>query len=287
MPARHALRADLHAHSTASDGTLSPAELVEMARQRGLSILALTDHDTLGGIDEAIGAARERSIMLVPGIEFSTTVERGELHLLGYGVDHTNAELQQKLAELRDSRRARNLEMIARLQSAGFDLDEDELMAGGSADSIGRPHIARAMIDKGYVDTVAEAFDRYLMRGRPGWAPRKTIMAEDAIALVLQAQGLPVLAHPFSVRNLDTRLSELIEVGLAGLEVYYGEYDEAQRAQLADLAAERGLLPTGGSDFHGKDSREGRDLGGVDLPDRVIESFLDALRRTAFGSSIA
>lgn len=269
--------ADLHTHSTASDGTLTPVELVTLASQRGISLLALTDHDSTSGVQAAAAEARALGVRLITGIELSTAVSRGELHMLGYGIDPDEERLKAELTSLRESRRNRAVQMLDNLEQIGIVLDRGQILTSTSAESIGRPHIARAMIERGIVSSVGEAFDRYLKRGRPGWAPRKTLEAEDAIALVREAGGLPVLAHPFSVPDLDQRLPQLVEAGLGGLEAYYGEYNDEQRQQLVELASQYDLIVTGGSDYHGPDFREGRELGTVPIPSTVLDRFLLAI----------
>jgi hypothetical protein len=269
--------ADLHAHTTASDGLNSPAALVSMAKARGISILAVTDHDTIGGISEATCTARELGIRLIPGIEFSTRARRGETHVLGYGIDVTDAELARELAELRASRLERGSRMIGRLEELGIELDRASMRGTGADGSPGRPHIARALVESGHAGSVSDAFERYLSVGRPAFVPRRAVTAERAIELVSNAGGIAVLAHPLSVFDLDQRLGELIDAGLRGIEAYYGEYDDSARDELARLAESRDLLVTGGSDFHGSDEQEGRELGAVSWPALHLDAFLDAL----------
>jgi predicted metal-dependent phosphoesterase TrpH len=248
---RQRLRADLHTHSTASDGSIAPADLIRQAFERGLSILALTDHDTTLGVPEAVAAGDRFGVRVIAGIELSTDVERGEIHLLGYAIDPMSAELQVTLARLRDARQGRLTRMLQRLHQLGYPLPEDSVRPASDAASTGRAHVARAMVAAGYVDSVGEAFDRFLGQGRPAYVASERLSPEDAVRLVQRAGGLPVLAHPFSYREFESRLPALIEAGLEGIEVYYGEYDAARRGQLAALARRHGLLATGGSDYHG------------------------------------
>lgn len=278
MPGRDSeLHADFHTHTTASDGMIAPASLVNMASERGLSTLAITDHDTVAGLEDASLAAAEVQMRFIPGIEFNTSVARGELHLLGYGIDPRHSELLRELERLRSSRRRRAEVIVEKLNDLGLAVDIEELLDAGSDDSIGRPHIGRKLIELGAVDSVQEAFDRYLGFGRPAYAPRESITPERAIAQVLQAGGIPVLAHPFSLPDFESWLDTLMNSGLLGIEVYYGEYDEDQKEYLASVAERRNLIPTGGSDYHGPDFREGRELGSVAIPHDVIERFLRAL----------
>jgi len=270
-------RADLHTHSTASDGNLAPADLVRQASERGLSLLALTDHDTTLGLDAAVRAGTALGVRVLRGIELSTDVDAGEIHILGYGIDPDSAELQTEIARLREASISRIERMVVRLAELGYPLPEGSVRPSEVGASIGRPHVARAMIAAGYVTSVGEAFDRFLGRGKPAYTKRERQRPAAAVALVRSAGGLPVLAHPLTVADLDTALPVLIDAGLAGLEAYYGEYRDDQRRALAALAQEIGLLVTGGSDYHGEGFRAGRELGGVSIPSEVVERFLTAL----------
>jgi predicted metal-dependent phosphoesterase TrpH len=269
--------ADLHTHSNASDGQLAPADLLQQAARRGLSILALTDHDTTLGLPEAAAAARTLGIRFIPGIELSTDVERGEIHILGYGVDPHNGTLQGTLARLRESRETRIERMLDRLKQQGIALPRDQIHASAAGASVGRPHIARAMIAAGYVSSVSEAFARYLDKGKPAYIAAERLTPVEAVRLIHETGGLPVHAHPLSSPDFPGSLPALIDAGLVGLESFYGEYSASQRKQIARVAAQHGLLPTGGSDFHGMGFKEGRDLGGVTLPEEVIDRFLARL----------
>lgn len=272
-------KTDLHTHSTASDGLLTPAALVELASERGFSLLALTDHDTTAGLPEARAVGARLGVKLIDGIELTTTVEPGELHLLGYGIDPASDELQSALSELREARGQRAVRMLARLRGLGIDLPEETIAPGGADEAIGRPHIARAMIALGVVDSVDDAFARYLGCGRPAYVPRDALRPAPAIQLIRRAGGLPVLAHPFSWPEFPVGLGDLISAGLGGLEVYYGEYSDARRAELARIAAAERLVATGGSDYHGPNYRAGRELGGVELPPHAVAAFLTAIAR--------
>jgi len=257
---------DLHAHTTASDGTLAPVALVQEARARGLSVLGVTDHDTLDGLPEATAAGTALGVLVVPGVELSTTVPHGEVHVLGYFVDPTDAAFVARLKSLADSRRRRINAVITRLREQGFDLNREEILRDAEAGSIGRPHVARALMRLGVVGSVAEAFDRFLTPGKPGWVPRDRFSPEDAVSLLVANGALPVLAHPYSTLGIERAVERLAPAGLAGLEVFYGEYTELQRQHLLKIAHGAGLIPTGGSDYHGPPHREGRGLGSGDVP---------------------
>jgi predicted metal-dependent phosphoesterase TrpH len=250
---------------------------VTLASERGFTVLALTDHDTTAGLAEARAAAEQHGVMLIDAIELTTTVEPGELHLLGYGIDPASNVLQDALAELRAARAQRAARILARLRELGIDLPGDVITPASPEEAIGRPHIARAMIAQGVVGSVDEAFARFLGRGAPAYVPRDALGPADAIQLIREAGGLAALAHPYSWPAFPDELDALQRVGLGGLEVYYGEYTEQQRGTLAQLAAKTGLVATGGSDYHGPHYREGRELGSVYLPVQVAEAFLAAL----------
>jgi 3',5'-nucleoside bisphosphate phosphatase len=273
-----AARADLHTHSTASDGTLAPADLVRQAHRRGLTVLGLTDHDTTSGLAEAIATGASLGVRVIPGIELSTDVTAGEVHMLGYGIDPESGALQLALASYRQARLDRAGRIVARLRDLGVDLPEGSVRASSGDASLGRPHIARAMIAAGYVQTVSEAFERFLGDGKPAYiASERKPTPTEAIALIRAAGGLPVHAHPFTSERFPESLRELVEAGLAGIEVYYAEYSPERRELLAHIAAEHRLLATGGSDYHGEQFKERRDLGSVELPATVLHAFLARL----------
>lgn len=271
----HEPRIDLHTHTMASDGTLSPAELVELASRRGISVLGITDHDTLDGVAEARRSSQlsdtQTGIHLVPGVELSTTVTGAEVHVLGYFVDESDDELSQTLARFAQGRRRRIEQVIARLRAIGIPLDADVILRHADAGSIGRPHVARALVELGMVRTTDEAFDRYLRKDRPGWVPRDPFSPQDAVRLLADHGVVPVLAHPFSTKAVEQTVRSLIPAGLLGIEVFYGEYDARQHRELLTIATTFELVPTGGSDFHGPGFREGRELGSVDIPGFVWE----------------
>lgn len=270
-------RADFHTHSTASDGLLAPAVLVQESAQRGLNVVALTDHDTTRGIADAVAAGNQHGVRVLPGIELSAAIRRGELHILGYGIDPNSIELQSQLARMRQERRERAESMVESLAALGIPLPGDVLSGVAEDESIGRPHIARALMDAGVVESVSGGFDRYLGYGRPAYVPKPMISASTAIALIRDAGGVAVMAHPYSAPEFRELLPGFVDAGLAGIECYYGEYSDERRSALAAIAREYRLLATGGSDFHGHGYREGRELGNVDLPQDAIDALLVAL----------
>lgn len=244
---------DLHTHSTASDGLLTPTELVTQAHEAGLSMIALTDHDTTNGLAEAQAAGAAMGVEVVPGIEINTYLPhgQGEAHVLGYYLDTANADLQAFLQFLRDTREKRGERMVALLREQGYDVTWARVreLAHGA---VGRPHVAMALMEKGYADSIADAFDRYISPGRPAYVPRFKMVPEDAVRMLRSVRGVPVLAHPLRLFGLeDDLLPRLMRAGLLGLECYYGEYDEPAVENLLALAEQHGLIATGGSDYHG------------------------------------
>lgn len=267
---------DLHTHSTASDGMNTPAELVEMASRRGLRFLALTDHDSTDGLDAALAAGERFGVTVIPGVELGTDVAAGELHVLGYFIDHRDEQFQETLRAFRASRQVRVRRIVAQLAQAGVEVDLAEVQALAPEGAIGRAHVARVLVRHGYANSLDDAFARYLLRGRPGYVARPRLSPVEAVALVRSAGGAAVLAHPLSVADLDGALAELVAAGLAGLEVFYAAYSDDERARLLRLAERHGLIPTGGSDFHGPGEREGRDLGSVAVPEDTVARLRDA-----------
>lgn len=262
-------RADLHTHTTASDGQLTSPQLVQRARDRQLAAIAITDHDTLAGIDAARTAAGD-ALTIIPGVELSCAISGVDVHLLGYGVAGTGA-LADLLAERTDERLTRAEAIARRLASNGAPIDLDRVLELAGPGTVGRPHIARALVEAGHVATVSEAFDRYLAAGQPGFIERPVLTPERAIAAVQAAGGAAVLAHPRYSEGFAGFLPGLAAAGLDGIEVVYPDHDDAFRAYLQRLAERHGLIATGGSDFHLDSGRVGRDLGDVTVPITVIE----------------
>ncbi len=270
---------DLHVHSNASDGLLPPEGVVELASALGLRIIALTDHDTTQGVEEAVRAGDRLGIEVIPGVELSTTVDAGELHMLGYFIDPHSPAFEQQLVELRDARSGRADRMVERLSDLGVEVDLRRVRELAGIGSIGRPHVARAMIEAGYVSSIDEAFERYLSRGRPAYVARMQLTPGDAVGLVHSAGGVAVLAHPFSVDNLNVVLPRLVEAGLDGMEVFYSLYNTEQRTHLAEIAGRFSLVATGGSDFHGSGEREGRELGTANVPQEAVDQLREGWKR--------
>ena len=269
---------DLHAHTTFSDGTLSPAELVEAAAAAGLTAVAVTDHDTVDGLPEALAAGERLGVEVVPGVEINLEHERVTMDMLGYFLGgRPSAELREELAQLRAYRDERNLRILERLAELGLPLDPGELAAAAEDGAVGRPHIGEAMVRRGYVASVAEAFERYLRRGAPAWVDRRRLSLGHALRLLRASGAVPVLAHPGIIRTDAAGLEHLVRDaargGMAGLECYYPLHDEATVAACLALARKYALVPTGGSDFHGSvkpDVRLGVASGERPVPDEVL-----------------
>ena len=254
---------DLHCHSTASDGTLPPAEVVRLAKQSGLAGLALTDHDTIGGIAEAAAEAGRLGLAFLPGIEISCEFPSpGTMHMLGYGVDPGSDVLRDLTRRLLAGRDDRNPQIVARLNELGVAITMDEVetearaTAADSKKPIGRPHIAAVLLRKGYVNSVKAAFDKYLAPGGLAYFDKERITNKQAVEMIRESGGLPVLAHPVQLRTendaqLERVVKDLVDLGLAGIEVIHSDHDAAWVEKLSALADRHGLLKTGGSDFHG------------------------------------
>jgi predicted metal-dependent phosphoesterase TrpH len=247
---------DLHAHSTASDGSDSPSRLVELAAEAGLGGLALTDHDTQEGIAEAVAAASSTSLDLIPGVELSLNYERGGMHLVVLWLDSNPGPLQDRLEALQAGRGTRNIEIVQRLSTIGLPITIEEIEQEAGGGSVGRPHIAAVMVARGYVPDIRTAFDLWLGSGKPGYAGRDRLQPEEAIALARESGGVPVLAHPHTLgittaSDMADLLTRLKRAGLVGLEALYGAYRRHEREGYADLARRFDLVPSGGSDYHG------------------------------------
>jgi predicted metal-dependent phosphoesterase TrpH len=270
---------DLHLHTTASDGTLSPSELVRKARSARLSIISITDHDTTRGYDAARDAARDAGVELVPGIEISAVADGRDVHVLAYFIDTTAALLRDLLTRQHQERLRRVVEMGERLAALGCSIDVAPILADGSAGrSVGRPQIAAALLHAGYVRTRDEAFDRFLEFGGPAFVPRRGATPAEVVAIVHAAGGIASLAHPGITRR-DSLIASLAAAGLDALEVRHSDHDAATEARYRAMAARLGLLVTGGSDFHGDSGHRISRLGSVALPSADFESLRIAAER--------
>lgn len=269
---------DLHTHTTASDGTYAPAELVREAVRRGVRVLAVTDHDSVDAVAPALLTARDHPpLEIVPGIEINTDDPGGEIHVLGYFLDHEAAWLRDLLREFRAERATRVHRIAERLAALGHPIDAEEVFALVQEGSAGRPHVAQVMVRRGYVGTVREAFDRFLAAGKPAYVSHRKVVAREACEIIRRAGGLTVVAHPGFHEDPEEMVRGLARTGLLdGVECYYAEHSPEQTARFLGLCRELGLVPTGGSDFHGPKVRAAT-LGQPPVPWPAWE----ALRRRA------
>ncbi|UIO40875.1 PHP domain-containing protein [Brevibacillus brevis] len=246
------LMADLHTHTKASDGTCEPAENVRLAKEAGLVALAITDHDTVAGIPEAMEAARALGVEIIPGVEVSSVGKGQDIHVLGYFVPYEDPAFEERLFRLRETRHERNQLLIARLQELGIDISLEKVYRRkqGTDKNIGRPHIAEELMELGVVSTIAEAFDKYLGKGGAAYVNPPRITPQEAITLIKEAGGVAVLAHP-GLYDDDELVQELIVFGLDGIEVNHPDNDEVQKMRYSKWAAQYGMVVTAGSDFHG------------------------------------
>lgn len=249
---------DLHVHSTASDGTSSPQEVINEAVAIGLSGIAITDHDTLDGLDIAADylGTHKFNLDFIPGVELNTELKGNEVHILGYYIND-NKHLHERLLEIRGHRQLRARNMVLKLNELGLKIDFADVANMAGTDLIARPHVAMALIKAGYVENIQEAFAKYIGKGKPGYVSRYKFTPEEAIKLIEQAGGIPVLAHPGLIVNQNLLL-EIIKMGIAGLEVYYPEHNQDQIEAFLNLAKKYNLLITGGSDYHGLNNSESR-----------------------------
>ncbi|MBM4122111.1 MAG: PHP domain-containing protein [Nitrospira sp.] len=271
-------RIDLHLHTTHSDGSLPPAGVLALAKQAGVSALAITDHDIVDGIPEAIKIGADLGIEVIPGIEISSRWGDAELHILGYFLDWKDQALNRRLEQVRTGRHRRNPQIIEKLNALGLALTYQEVQELAGTESVGRPHIARVLMQKGYVQSAKEAFDRYLAEGAAAYVPRELPDPAEAIAWLRAARGIPVLAHPVWAKQDEAGLLKLCEKlkseGLMGIEVHYSTHKPQQTKDYLNIATRLDLLVTGGSDFHGvtkPDIEVGIGRGGLKVPSKLLE----------------
>lgn len=274
---------DLHSHSTVSDGTDPPARVVELAADAGVSALALTDHDTLEHLPAARAAAEAAGLRLVPGCEISCELggrAPGSMHLLVFFVDDAGGELQDRLRALQAARNERNVQIVQALNAHGIPITVEAVQAQAGPGSVGRPHIARVLMEQGHVASIQEAFDQWLAKGRPAYFERDRLAPEEALELTHASGGVCAVAHPLSLGlaggELDEFVGALRSAGLDGLECEYGSYEPEERGALHELAARHDLAPTGGSDYHG-DNKPGLSVGTGRGDLHVSDEYLDAL----------
>ena len=271
-------------HSVYSDGTCTPAELVALAEAGGVAAIALTDHDTVAGIPDLLAAAENSPVEIVPGIEISATCARGTMHILGYLIDPTSAVLLEKIKKMQRGRDQRNQEILKKLNKLGYVLQWSEIEQQAGKDVVGRPHIAAALLQRGYVKTRKAAFDLLLAKGRPAYADRYHFSPQESIEMIHAAGGAAVLAHPATLALKDKALKQMLEelkgYGLDGVETYYSSHRPDQIAKFAQWGEELGLICTGGSDFHGAntpDIKVGTGFGQLNVPDEVLAQLKSAV----------
>lgn len=272
---------DLHIHTSASDGLLSPVEVISQARDIGLPGLAITDHDTVDGLEEARCFMEENSPALdfIPGIEMNTELAEKEIHILGYFIDYHNRLLLKRLQEIKEARLERARKMIMRLANMGFNIDMEQVERIARGDLIARPHIAQVLMENAYVSSVKEAFDKYIGKGCPAYVNRYKFLPTEAIELIKGAGGIAVLAHPGLIRD-DSFVVTIISLGIEGIEVFYPEHNHGQVLKYSQLSRENRLLITGGSDFHGynQDENRGR-IGSCGVNPEIMRNIFDYQQR--------
>lgn len=274
---------DLHVHSSASDGSFSPEEVVELAREAGLRCFALTDHDTVDGVAQAITHAMTfEDIDVIPGTELSCYYQNREIHIVGLLVDHTDPLFLSELRQLEQARLDRNIQMVQNFVDAGIPLTIEELQHGNPKSVITRAHFARRLVEKGVCQDKKEAFDKYLGIGCPFYLPKPQVTPEHVLQMIHRAGGVAILAHPYSYQlsrsQVEDMLDTLIPLGLEGMECYYSTYDDGQTQELRSMALNRNLLVSGGSDFHGvikPDISIGTGRGSLRIPEKLLTAIQD------------
>lgn len=271
--------ADLHLHTTHSDGVRSAEELVRLASSLGLSVIAISDHDALGAFFEAEPIARELGLRIIPGVELSITWRGIDVHLLAYAFDPEDRALTAKLSLCRDTRARRGEMMVERLGELGIAIEQERVREICGEGAVGRPHIARCLMEIGAVGSIEEAFERYLSPGRPAWVEKERLALEEAVALVRAAGGMTSLAHPTLYPDPDELLAEIVSLGVDGIECFHPDVDERSRERLLEITRREGLLATGGSDDHGFDARQ--TIGSVRVDVDSIQPIIDRWERRA------
>lgn len=267
---------DLHTHSTFSDGTFTPLQLVKYAEEKGLKAFAITDHDTTEGIKEA--KSIETNVEVISGVEISTRYDKKEIHIVGLYVNENDADLNKQLKYYREKRVTRNFEILEKLNSLGVDINIDDVKESCTGDVISRAHIAKALVSKGFVGSYTEAFDRYLGDNKCAYVPRETLNYEESMELITKAGGVPVLAHPLLYKMSDTNLENMMvklrQKGLKAVEVYYSTHSNSDTQHVMAMANRVGLIYSGGSDFHGATKPKidmGTGMGKLAVPYEILE----------------
>ena len=266
------MKADLHVHSTASDGTLSPSQLIALALRRGVDVLAIADHDSVSGLAEASAAAQGTPLTLIPAVELSASLDDYDVHILAYYVDSTSAPLLEELRLLRIDRERRATQIVDALRAGGIAVTMDQVLSFSSGGAVGRSHVARALVSTGHADSIASAFERYIGRGRDYYRAKPSRTPEEVVASVRAQGAIPVLAHP-GVTAADELIPSMVASGLLGIEAYHADHTPEQRARYERMAADLGLIATGGTDYHGPLAHN-PELGSVDVPEASVRALL-------------
>jgi len=276
-------KVDLHLHTNKSDGRLTPTELVRLVHKGGVRRMALTDHDTTDGVAEAIAEGKSLGVEVIPGVELGTDSRSGDMHMLGLFLDYHDRAFQETMARFREGRVARVHTIVSNLAGVGVNISADRVFEIAGEASVGRPHVAQALLEAGYIKAMPEAFEKWLAYGGPGDVPRDKLSPEDAIGLIHAVGGLAVVAHPYEGKNVVDQLPGLAETELDGVETYYQGYGPDRVDELLALCGKLGLLPTGGSDFHGFPLAGHEEVvnypGSVEIPSSVLDA-LEARRQS-------
>lgn len=277
---------DLHVHSTFSDGSLSPEQLVREAKKINLSAMALTDHDSISGVASFLEACELHTLRGIPGVEISVDYPHGTMHILGYFIDYTSKALNEHIDRLKAGRAARNADILKKINNLGMALTMEEVASFAGEGNIGRLHFAQALQARGYISAIQEAFDRYLGKGKSGYVERQRLTPCGGVEMIVQAGGIAALAHPFTIelqpQALEKLVGEMATSGMQGIEVYYPQHSPARIRQYLSLAKKFNLVATGGTDFHGKampDVKIGQGFGSLNVPDSVM-ALLDERRKS-------
>ncbi len=276
-------RIDLHTHTTASDGIYSPAELIDLAKRYGLRSLAITDHDTVGGLDEAVRYAGQTGVEIIPGIEFSVDYEGGSFHLVGLYIDYRTPRLIEVTEWLKERRSTRIERIIEDLAKHDIVIPLDEVLAEAGGESMGRPHVARVLVRHGFAEDMNDVFRRFMVRGRPGYIRKEKITLDEAVSLIHESGGVAVIAHPISLnfgsfRNFIPIIENMIRSGIEGIEVYASMHSDVEVNEFLEIARRYELLVSGGSDFHGDKDEE---IGQYHPDKNIPVGILDPIRRRA------
>lgn len=275
---------DLHCHTTASDGIYTPSEMIDYAIANNVRVLAITDHDTIDGLEEALSHAQQRSFACIPGIEFSIEYTNGSFHLLGLGIDYTHPDLLSELAQLQKLRKDRIFKIIKDLQNHGISITDEEIEHEAVGNSPGRPHVARLLVKKGYAGTIAHVFENFMVKGKPGYIKKDKISFYSALKLIKASGGIPVIAHPISLgfsswEECENILKKFFDAGVQGIEVFSGMHTDEDVSKFLQIAQKYSVIITGGSDFHG-DKQEKIGFYGENkpIPLQTAKQFIQMVR---------